>query len=199
VAGLTNRAGTKPDATLRSRGELPLALAAHADARSAVEAFRAAISPRQFNPCWLLVGDRQRLYYLEMTAGDTPRVTRLDPGLHILENRPLDAPSPKVDLVRAALAGAGRLRGEALQELVHDVLRSHTIPAGGGSAPAPGAAPRPPETLAACVHAGAYGTRTAAVVVVPAGPGLPQARYSLGPPCLPPLVDASPFWHNSHG
>ncbi len=199
VAGLTNRPSAGRDSSLRSRGELPLALAGHADARTAVEAFRASFRPRDFNPCWLLVGDRQNLYYLEMAEGDAPRVMPLEPGLHVLENRPLRAPSPKVDAVRAALAPAGGRTGGDLLKLLHDVLRSHEAPAGGASAGPDDSPPRPAERLSACVHAGEYGTRSSALIRVPPGEGLPALHYTDGPPCVAPLLEGTSFWRDAPG
>src|SRR6185437_250061 len=115
VAALTNQpspAGRDP--AKRSRGEIPLALAAAGDAAAAVEEFGERYRPGRYNPCWVLVGDRQGLWYLDLTDPDRLRSAPLGPGVHILENRPLQDPSPKVDRVRRRLdrrrppAGAGR-------------------------------------------------------------------------------------------
>ena len=60
VAGLTNRpAAGGRDPAKRSRGELPLWLAGHRHAATAAEGFFAEFDPGDFNPCWLLVGDRE--------------------------------------------------------------------------------------------------------------------------------------------
>src|SRR3954447_10307839 len=61
VAGLTNRPATK-DPAKRSRGELPIALASHASAAAAVDALVAELRPSDYNPAWLLVGDRDALF-----------------------------------------------------------------------------------------------------------------------------------------
>jgi uncharacterized protein with NRDE domain len=189
VAGLTNlpsRGGA--DRTKRSRGELPLALARHADARAAAAAFVATFSPRDYNPAWFLVGDRDALFYIDMT-GDAAHATELAPGLHVLENRPLAAASRKADAVRARLAEAVVRRGEAFDAALAALLASHDVP--------PGLAPdplRPPETEAACVHAGPYGTRSSSIIVVPPGAGRPRVRFADGPPCAAPFVEASGAW-----
>lgn len=123
VAGLTNEPTGEPrDTSRRSRGELPVFLARHRDATRAVEALVASARPSHYNPCWLLVGDRHRLWSVDMTglsaARDRPVATELGAGVHVLENRPLGAPSSKVDHVRALVApalaeagGKGALRG----------------------------------------------------------------------------------------
>ncbi len=190
AAGLTNVPGPR-DPSKRSRGELPLALALHADAERAAEAFAAAVRPLDYGPAWLLVGDRRSLHYVSSEGGERPRLERLPPGLHVLENRPLGAPSPKADHVRAALARATSLRGEALLALLGEVLGDHAIPPG-AAALAEGR--RALETHAACVHAGAYGTRSSSIVVVPEGPGPPRLWFTRGPPCTSPFEEASPLW-----
>ena len=177
VAGLTNlpAAGGR-DPRKRSRGELPLALTRHATARDAVESFPTLFSPRHYNPAWLVVGDRDQLFYIDMT-GDSVRVTELNPGLHVLENRPLTAASPKAALVRKRFSAAMSLKGEELIASLESMLASHDIPV---EASEPG---RPPETNAACVHAGAYGTRSSSIIVVSRGSSPPRIRFADGTPC----------------
>jgi uncharacterized protein with NRDE domain len=186
VAGLTNRPSPAGrDTTKRSRGELPIALAEHRDAASAVEDFAGRFRARDYNPAWLLVGDRTSLYALDMTGEDRPLVEQLGPGVHILENNPLHAASPKVDHVRGLLGDLGALKGTAIVDRVRSVLADHSIPAvpvpapsgagagavGAGAVGAGGAGEsgtRPIESLAACVHTDAYGTRSSTLVGVPA-------------------------------
>jgi uncharacterized protein with NRDE domain len=184
VAGLTNLpAPSGRDPSKRSRGELPLLLARAPDARTAVEAFRQAVRPADYNPAWILVGDRDALFYLDLTSAALG-VRALEPGLHILENRPLDAPSPKADAVRAALAGIEALPRDQLLARLASVLASHAVP------PGVGGGPRPRETEAACVHAGPYGTRSSTLVMV-GRVGPPLVRFTDGPPCTTSFSDAT--------
>src|SRR5690242_5058044 len=54
VAGLTNRpTPTGRDPTRRSRGELPMVLAAGRDAAEAAARFAASVRPGDYNPCWI--------------------------------------------------------------------------------------------------------------------------------------------------
>jgi uncharacterized protein with NRDE domain len=209
VAGLTNRpspGGRQADK--RSRGELPLALARHRDAASAVEDFVARLRPSDYNPAWLLVGDRTSLYALDMTGGraiadtgpgeDHPLVEQLSPGIHILENNPLGDHAPKAAHVRKLLGDAGARRGDELIERLRSVLVDHSLPEdsvptdsvpeeSGSAGPA-----RPVETLAACVHTDSYGTRSSTIVRVPAAAGgHPQVLVADGHPCTSPFVDVS--------
>ncbi|HVO31631.1 MAG TPA: NRDE family protein, partial [bacterium] len=137
VAGLTNAPPGKNgrDASKRSRGALPLRLAGHSRAAEAVAAFRDEVDSGDYNPCWMLCGDRQSLAYIDLTVPATPVVESLPPGIHILENRPLHAPSPKADAVRAALAGCERWRGDELLSALERILRDHAIPAGASEVP----------------------------------------------------------------
>lgn len=192
VAGLTNRPSTAGrDSTKRSRGELPLGLAAHASAEEAARAFGREIDPDDYNGAWLLVGDRDALYYFDLAARPFAPVP-LGRGVHILENKPLEGPSAKADLVRARLgAPDGRGAADWLAAL-EAVLASHEIPAA-AMATDPAAFP-PPQVSAACVHAGPYGTRSAEIVTVGAPGTRPSIRYADGPSCVTPWRDADGLW-----
>jgi uncharacterized protein with NRDE domain len=193
VAGLTNRPTEGgPDPTKRSRGELPLALASHASAEEAVAAFVTSFRASDFNPAWMLVGDRSGIFSIEIGAGDRAVVERLPSGLHVLENRALHAPSPKVDRVRMLLEGIEKLTGDELVHRLQSVLADHEAPAGLSAAAEAGRQDVPPEVGAACVHTEEYGTRWSAVITVPAlAAAVPTFRYAPGPPCVTPFADAS--------
>jgi uncharacterized protein with NRDE domain len=197
VAGLTNRPpGPAGRLALRSRGELPLFLAGHMSAAAGADAFPRAFRPEEYNPCWLLVGDRDSLHYIDMSGDDTPAVRALSAGLHILENRELDADSPKSRHVRRLLTGIEQ-RGEAeLVTFLADVLRNHEIPEGAQSAvPREDGFIRPLATEAACVHAGLYGTRSASIVLVPSDRSArPIVHVARSRPCEAPFEDVSTLW-----
>jgi uncharacterized protein with NRDE domain len=193
VGGLTNRPSQQRDAARRSRGEWPLLLAGLETAAAAAEAFVDSFAPADFNPGWVLVGDARELFYIDMTQEEA-RPVRLEPGIHILENRPLDAPSPKVDLVRRQLNGIASARGEQLTERLRLLLASHAEPqeesprVGLDSAP-----PRPAAANAACVHLGGYSTRSSTIVQAVPG-AVPRLWSADGPPCTAPLVEVTDLW-----
>lgn len=204
VAGLTNRPSARgPVATLRSRGEIPLALAAHRTAAEAVTALRDTLDPAAYNSCWLLVGDRQQLFFAEIAGGPRPVTEELGPGVHILENAPLRARSAKAEQVAALVAaeraaardGAAAETQRAVTEALAAVLRDHrpAVPASGPAVAGPDGRPLPPAISAACVHTGEYGTRSSLIVAVP-GEGTPVLRVADGPPCQAPLRDVSRLW-----
>ena len=193
VAALTNRpVKGERDPTKRSRGELPLMLARHTSAAAAVDAF--AARPADYNPAWLLVGDRDALYAVDLAGDDEPVVERLGPGVHILENRPLGAESPKVDRVRSLLTGVGRISDEALIPRLHAALSDHQVPEL-SPADAEELGEFPVEVRAACVHTERYGTRWSAVITVPRSTAQPPVfHYADGQPCQAPFEDASSLW-----
>jgi uncharacterized protein with NRDE domain len=211
VAGLTNRpleGGRDPKK--RSRGELPLWLAGHTGAADAVAAFLTSFRPADFNPCWILVGDRSALYSLDMTDGPVPRAEELPPGSYVLENSALWEPTPKRDHVHEQVAKAATEHGDAMLHALRALLRDHTIPDGAGSpatadampgpagAPAAGAStPRPREIAANCVHMDGYGTRSSLICSVPAAPGAPIRLFVAdGPPCQAPMIEATGLWRS---
>lgn len=199
VAGLTNRpspSGRDPEK--RSRGELPLALARHTNASSAIEELAEQVHSEDYNAAWLLVGDRHSLYYVAVGGSGAPEVECLAPGPYVLGNDPLRGASPKTARVRERVGAIARAAGGDQHALLQQVLSDHTIPAeaeapSGAEAGASGAPERPAQLGAACVHTDGYGTRSAALIRVP-GEGLPQLWVADGPPCRTPFVDVSPLW-----
>lgn len=183
-AGLTNQPlGDAKDPSKRSRGELPLELVRHATAADAVDALLAGFHPADYNGSWLLVGDRDSLFFVDFTGSDAEEgsVLALPPGIHVLENRALGETSPKVDLVRAGLEVAPE--GEQVVDALHRVLADHRNPEG---------AARP--NAASCVHLDTFGTRSSCVVRVPAGDGVPRLWVADGPPCTTAYDDVSGLW-----
>jgi uncharacterized protein with NRDE domain len=181
-AGLTNQPlGDAKDPTKRSRGELPFAAVRHATAADGVDALVAEHDPRDYNGAWLLVGDRTSLYFVDFTGPQAVAVD-LPPGIHVLENRTVDEPSPKVDLVRATL-GSPR-SGDAIVEAFQGVLKDHRIPEGDE---------RP--NSANCVHLELFGTRSSCLVRVGAGLSEPPRMWVAdGPPCMTPYVEVGALW-----
>ena len=205
VAGLTNQPASARDPAKRSRGELPLAFAAYPDAKTAVTQVCARLDPADYNPCWMLVGDRRALFSVDVSGGHRARVEELPAGSYVLENAPLRQPSAKQqrvagrvaaleDQARRDPAGGDPARVEAG---LAEVLRDHE-PAAGPQPAGPGRPARPAELSAACVHTERYGTRSAMIVSVgPAGP--PRVSVAAGPPCVTPLLDVTGMWSSPAG
>jgi uncharacterized protein with NRDE domain len=193
VAGLTNRPPSAAgDPMRKSRGELPLALARHRSAASAVEAFGGRYRPSDYNPAWLLVGDRDSLFAVDMTDGDEVGVTELPPGVHVLENWPFGIPSAKVARARTVVGDPEAIGANALMARIQTHLGDHEVPR---SLENPEQADARGTFSAACVHADGFGTRWSAVIAVPpARNERPRFRYADGPPCRTPFVDAGSRW-----
>ena len=191
VAALTNRPGGRRDPSKRSRGSWPLFLARHRSAGEAAAAFVERFDPGEFNPGWVLVGDRSELVYVDMTVSGRGRARTLEPGLHVLENRPLEGPSAKADLVRGRLAELEELGAAATVERLAEILRSHDAPSAEERRAA--GSERPGAAEAACVHLGPYGTRSSTIVRLgPTGP--PRLWSAEGPPCTHRYTEATPYW-----
>jgi uncharacterized protein with NRDE domain len=215
LAGLTNQPSPLgPDRTKRSRGELPLAFTSYARADEAVAEVCADLDPADYNPCWLLVGDRHSLFSVSLSGSGRPAVEELAPGVHILENSPLASPSAKTAQVasmvaaeraeRAERAGRHVAAGQSVEDPVTAadalaaVLADHRHALADPPGPDDGGQDRigPPAVSAACVHTPTYGTRSAMIVTVLAA-GPPRLRVADGPPCEVPMQDVTALWAGS--
>ena len=196
VAGLTNRPSPEGrDPTRRTRGELPLMATGERTAAAGVETLVRRVRPEEYNPAWLLVGDRTSLYYVALNRDAPIAVVRLGPGVHVLENVALDQPSPKSTHIGGLAAGTDA--GGSLWDRMPSILGDHTIPDRGSEdgQPAEESPTRLPATLAACVHTDGYGTRSATLVRVPSSAGSrPRVLVADGPPCTSPFADVTARW-----
>ncbi len=197
VAGLTNQPSANGrDPTKRSRGELPLAFAGYATAAEAVAAVPETLNAADYNPCWMLVGDRSTLFFIGITGRGKPEVEQLGPGLYVLENAPLVPRSAKAKFVTGLIGSALELQTDhgaaGTVAALETVLGNHQPAIPEARTDSAGRV-WPPEVTAACVHAEGYGTRSAMTVVVPAS-GIPTVRVADGRPCESDLRDATGLW-----
>jgi uncharacterized protein with NRDE domain len=198
VAGLTNQpAPAGRDPTKRSRGELPMACAGHRSAAEAAGALAAGVDPATYNPCWMLVGDRDALFSVAIGPGGArPEIEALAPGLHVLENAPLRAGSRKASFARELVERAMPEQPErgvaAAVAALASVLRDHQPAVPESRTDAAGRV-WPPALSAPCVHGDDFGTRSSAIISVPAA-GLPEMLIADGKPCVTPLRDVTTLW-----
>jgi uncharacterized protein with NRDE domain len=197
VAGLTNQpSAAGRDPSKKSRGELPLAFAAHKYAADAVAAVAAGLNPADYNPCWMLVGDRQSLFSVGIAGAAGPEVEQLGPGVHVLENAPLHASSAKADFVRRLISDGRAAQPDqgpaGTQVVLDDVLRGHR-PAVPEARTDDTGRIWPAEISAPCVHTPEYGTRSAMTVCL-AADGRPVVRVADGRPCEVPFRDVTALW-----
>jgi len=177
-AALTNRPSAAPDRTRRSRGLLVLdALAA----RSALEAAAAlqALPAGRYNPFNLVVADGRRAF--AACYDETPRVTELAPGAHVVGNAdPDDRSVPKVARLLAEAEGlAAGPRRDWLPGLAA-ICRGHE-----GEAP----------LGAACVHHGDYGTRSSVLLRLERDARRAKLLFADGAPCATSYRDLSFLLH----
>jgi uncharacterized protein with NRDE domain len=161
----------------------------------------ARLDPADYNPCWLLVGDRDRLFSIDVSAGHRPLTEELPPGRYVLENTPLRRGSAKQRQVAGLIAAADAAQepaaapedgADGLVAALATVLRDHR-PAAGPQPAGDGLPARPAELSAACVHTPRYGTRSAMIVAV-GDTGRPRLSAADGPPCTTPLLDQTGLW-----
>ena len=185
-AGLTNQPLPSANPGKKSRGQLPLALAGFGNAEQAVSEFCQNFRTQDFNPCRLLVGDRQNLYYIDMTHGRWPKSEKLGPGLHILENCALEEKSPKSLQVKNLVGDVQKMSPNNVMARLQATLENHEL-CGDDKRP----------TSSACVHHGNYGTRTSVLVVVhDSARQKPDIMFSDGPLCRNRLRSASHLWRD---
>jgi uncharacterized protein with NRDE domain len=196
VAGLTNTPSINgPDLSRRTRGELPLLLTRHTNAVDCVEEFCRVIHPGQYNPAWLLVGDRNNLFYIALPRDGDPVIRELGAGLYVLENAPLFPLSSKASFVKSRLSRT-RAPDETLWISLPLTLSIHESAAllemRSGDAPSTS---RRVESQAPCVHTDDYGTRSAMLIRLATDSNeKPEIFVTDGPPCTASFVDVSSYW-----
>jgi uncharacterized protein with NRDE domain len=200
VAGLTNQPSADGrDPSKRSRGELPLAFARYATAEEAVATVPKTLNAADYNPCWMLVGDRSTLFFIGIAGHGEPEVEQLGPGLYVLENAPLRPKSAKAEFVTGLISSALSMQPDhgaaGTVAALESVLGSHQPAIPEARTDAAGRV-WPPEVTAACVHVEGYGTRSAMIVMVPTL-GVPSVRVADGRPCESELRDATGLWSPS--
>jgi uncharacterized protein with NRDE domain len=133
-----------------------------------------------YNPFHCFVADADRAFHV--VYRDRPRIRELAPGVHVIGNvDPAEEPAPKVDRIAEQVAAArvaDQDRREALRGLER-VCRDHET----GS------------LADACVHLGAYGTRSSTLLAVGESAAESHLLYSDGPPCENEYQDLSTLFH----
>ena len=196
VAGLTNaHSANGPNPIKLSRGSLPILLAQSKTAREGADEFIRTVDADRYNPACLFVGDRDSLFYLDLSSAHSLTALELEPGVHILENIPLDVESSKVKFVEA-LIEERTVNGTSLWDVAPGILASHaTVSPRPNEPPGPRGALRTSATLTPCVHTERYGTRSASIIRVNADPsGQPDIKIADGAPCTHPFVDVTSNW-----
>lgn len=177
-AAVTNVACAAPDPSRRSRGLLVLEALEADGAREAVLRV-GSVAAGEYNPFNLFVADAREAW--AVTCGEAPRRLRLEPGVHVIGNGPLDAePTAKVARLRGEAARVARGSApEALRGLA-ELCRGH----------------RDPDPLAgACVHTERYGTRSSALLGLADGEEDSFLCFADGAPCANEYRAFTPLLH----
>lgn len=173
-AALTNIRDPDQPIGLRSRGEL---VAGYLRGEQALDDYLAQTAGRaaEYTGFNLLVGDTQRLYYLNSVE---PVPVRLEEGIYGISNAGLNTPWPKLLKAKAALtAKLDDPQPGALLELLQD-----PTPAAPAELPNTGVG-LATETLLSSVFIASphYGTRASTVLIVNADGSRHMIEHSFGP------------------
>ncbi len=172
VVTVSNRRGSLgPDASKRSRGELPLAGLAHASAAEAAQALAAvdAAAYRSFN---LVIADRRAAFWLR-NRGDAVERFAVPPGLSMVTAGDLDDPtSPRIKAYLPRFHAApppnpGRGDWRAWEELMADRER--------------GAPDNPVSAMTVVTDAG-FGTVSSSLIALSRDGEARIWRFAAGPP-----------------
>jgi len=178
-AALTNRPCETLDPSLRSRGWLVLEALAHGSAGEVLAAL-GSLPERAYNPFNFFASDGDLAF--AATYEGHLRVTKLDPGPHVIGNADPDDPSvPKIArlLERAERIAAGDV-DDALGALA-ELCRSHE---GDG---------RRGPLDDTCIHAGGYGTRSSTLIRIGPDSSRDEFHHAEGAPCRTEYEDLTPF------
>lgn len=178
-AGLTNRPLPTPDPARRSRGEVVVEALAAGSAAAAARALT-ELPHGAFNPFNLFVADREQAFVV--VYDESPTLRSLAAGVHVIGNAdPNDRGVPKLArLLDRAEDAVRRAPSDPLDELA-DLCRDHEDD--GRS------------RASACIHLGAYGTRSSTLLRLGDDPGDGAWRWADGPPCATPYRDISGLLH----
>jgi len=178
-AGLTNRPLPRPDPTRRSRGHVVLEALDAGSAAAAARALR-SLPAGAFNPFNLLVADRERAFTL--VYDETPALRELEAGIHVIGNAdPNDRAVPKIARLLERAEGVARRATPALFDELAELCREHADDG------------RSRES--ACIHLGAYGTRSSTLLRLGDEPFDGAWRWAEGPPCTTPYRDITGLLH----
>jgi uncharacterized protein with NRDE domain len=191
--GLTNRRTIgPPEPARRSRGEIVMS-ALHAGTAAGVERLLSAVDARAYNPFNLIFGDARSLRVAYGREGHAAvQVHPLAPGLHVLGNDTLGAPSWKVRRAEDLAKPVVDRPWFELAPALHRVLADHALPA-------PEEVPEPPAWMdrelarqlqAICVHTPTYGTRSATLAAI-GNDGVIHYAFAPGPPCTTAMQDVT--------
>ncbi|MFP6627545.1 MAG: NRDE family protein [Myxococcota bacterium] len=164
-AAVTNLREPNPDPHRRSRGLLVMDSLLEPTAARAADWLK-TLSEGEYNPFHCFVADRDRAFHT--VYRNAPRQRELEPGVHVIGN--VDAneePAPKADRIREQVEGSVGLSREQVWEDLAGVCRQHDTGDLGDI----------------CVHLGAYGTRSSALLMITDEGTGSRLAFSDGPPC----------------
>jgi len=178
----TNRPTEAPNAAARSRGLLVTDALESPSAAQAIERLkRENPGPDSYNPFNLLVVDSARCFLVTYDGGAFVR--ELGPGPHVVGNTdPFGARSGKLAKLDGEVERVAASEPGDVLDGLREVCASH-----GGNGDI---------FHDACVHAGAYGTRSSTILRVGETPADDVLWYADGAPCKTSYEDFTPLLHD---
>lgn len=173
-AGITNRFGSRRDASRRSRGDLVLEALSEATAEAGA-ARVGAFEPDRYNPFHLVVADRSGAF-LVWSDGERLRREALPPGIHVVTERSLGAGVSAREALLATRSSVLAVQGPPGEDSLQELLAHHG----------------PVAIDSVCVHAPQwnYGTRSSTLLRF-GRDGAVRFLHADGPPCATPYADLS--------
>ncbi len=172
-----NRPQPRPDAARRSRGLL-VADALGAGSASEAAAHLSKLPAGAYNPFNLVVCDSRDAFVV--VYEEKPELQRLGAGPHVIGNGDPDSRRlPKVARLLDQAEAIARGSADAALSALERVCATHR------------ADDNPLEST--CIHAGAYGTRSSALMRRGSRPEQDVFRFSSGPPCSHSYQDFTPL------
>ena len=179
MVAVTNRVSGGLDPQRRSRGLLCMDVLRHRSARRALDWALDHLRDEPYNPHNLLIVDARHAFALYYQDG--PRVTELQPGLHVLSDTDVNDPDhPRVERVKDALEGQTWTDWAATRAGLEELMADH--------------APGRPAAQQLCRHGELAGTVSSSLIALGTD-GLQAAHFLFapGPPCANPCQDLSPL------
>ena len=150
-AAVTNLRDPDPDPERRSRGLVVMDALREQTAAGAADWLK-ALPEKEYNPFHCFVADRERAFHT--VYRNQPRQQELGPGVHVIGNvDPDEEPAPKADRIRAqveAIVAERHVVRERVMDGLARVCGQHETGELGDT----------------CVHLGAYGTRSSALLML---------------------------------
>jgi uncharacterized protein with NRDE domain len=175
--GITNRAGTPPDPSRASRGQLVVEALRQGSASSLRSLLSDGTLARRYNPFHLLYGDTSGAAFVTWFDGDAVHHDALEPGLAVVTER--------------SLGGDDHAREERVRRRLEPLFSRDAAPALEELAPVMREHDDTDRIASTCVHVPALGYGTRSSLLLDVRPDVASSRWlwAEGAPCSTPYAE----------